>query len=47
MLILLPTDQNKLLLKWKGPFPVVGVKYDYDYIVSGVLKTYHINLLNK
>lgn len=49
MLILLPTDQNKLLLKWMGPFPVVGVKYDYDYIVDvkGVPKTYHINLLKK
>eukprot|EP00057_Strongylocentrotus_purpuratus_P026705 XP_011681179.1 PREDICTED: uncharacterized protein LOC105446277 [Strongylocentrotus purpuratus] len=49
VLILLPTDQNKLLLKWMGPFPVVGVKYDYDYIVDvkGVPKTYHINLLKK
>ena len=39
VLILLSTDQNKLLLKWKGP--CAGVKYVYDYIVSGVFKTSH------
>ena len=49
VLILLPTEHNKLMLQWRGPFPVVGVKYEYDYIVDveGVSKTYHINLLKK
>ena len=49
VLILLPTDQNKLLLKWMGPVPVVGTKYDCDYIVDvdGAHRTYHINLLKQ
>ena len=49
VLILLPTEQNKLMLQWKGPYPVVGTKYDYDYVVdvAGVSKTYHINLLKR
>ena len=49
VLVLLPTEQNKLLVRWKGPYEVVGVKYDYDYVVDvdGVKKTYHINLLKQ
>lgn len=49
VLILLPTIQNKLLVKWQGPFKVVGTKFDYDYVVdvNGVEKTCHINLLTR
>ena len=49
VLVLLPTEQNKLLVRWKGPYEVVGVKYDYDYVVDvdSVKKTHHINLLKQ
>ncbi|XP_071499059.1 uncharacterized protein [Diadema antillarum] len=49
VLILLPTEHNKLLVKWRGPYKVAGVKFDYDYVVDvdGVAKTYHINLLKR
>ena len=47
VLVLLPEDQNKLLLRWKGPYKVVEKKYDNDYVIDmdGVRKTFHINLL--
>ena len=47
VLILLPTDGNKLLMQWKGPY-VVKEKLgqnDYKIEVKGKIKTYHINLL--
>ena len=47
VLILLPTDHNKLLMQWKGPFEVesvVGLN-DYKVKVGSKLKTYHANLL--
>ena len=49
VLVLLPTDNNKLLMQWKGPFvveQVVGMN-DYKLEVKGNLKTYHVNLLKK
>ena len=49
MLILLPTDHNKLLMQWKGPFEVssvVGLN-DYKVKVKGKEKVYHANLLKK
>jgi hypothetical protein len=48
VLVLLPTDQNKMILRWRGPFPVVKKLNACDYIVEvspGVQKAYHINLL--
>ena len=47
VLVLLPTDQNKLLIQWKGPYKVVEVKYENDYIIDmdGAKKLFHINLL--
>ena len=33
VLVLLPEDQNKLLLRWKGPYKVVEKKYD-DYVID-------------
>ena len=49
VLILLPTDKNKLLLQWKGPFEVessAGVN-DYRIKVGEKSKTFHVNLLKK
>ena len=49
MLVLLPTDHNKLLMQWKGPFEassVVGLNYDLVK-VKGKEKVYHGNLLSK
>ena len=42
VLLLLPTDKNKLLLQWKGPFvveSVVGVN-DYGIRVGDKVKTF-------
>ena len=49
VLILLPTDSNKLLMQWKGPFKIidkVGMN-DYAVIVSGKKKIFHANLLKQ
>ena len=45
VLLLLPTDSNKLLLQWKGPFEVVKVlnRMDYRIDVNGVIGTYQLN----
>ena len=47
-LVLLPTDNNKLLLQWKEPYAVTkkSNRVDYQY-VKGKLKNFHINLLKK
>ena len=49
MLLLLPTDSNKLLLQWNGPFEVVEVlnRMDYRINVNGVTGTYHANMLKQ
>ena len=49
VLVLLPTDNNKLLLHWKGPYPVVQRLNDCDYKVriKDKVKTFHINLLKR
>ena len=49
VLVLLPTDNNKLLMQWKGPFNVVKKlnAVDYHIEVSGKTKTYHMNMLKK
>ncbi len=49
VLLLLPTDKNKLLLQWKGPFRVlekIGT-VDYRIDLNGKSKTFHANLLKK
>ena len=49
VLVLLPTDQNKLLMQWKGPFEVsavVGLN-DYKVCVKGKERVYHAKLLKK
>ncbi|GFN80681.1 Zinc finger protein, partial [Plakobranchus ocellatus] len=47
VLVLLPTDSNKLLMQWKGPFEIVttvGIN-DYRINMGGKEKTFHANLL--
>ena len=49
VLVLLPTDHNKLLMQWKGAFEVssvVGLN-DYKVKVKGKEKVYHANVLKK
>ncbi|XP_075741502.1 uncharacterized protein LOC142790849 [Rhipicephalus microplus] len=48
-LILLPTTANKLLIEWKGPFPVIGKKGDYDYWLDlgHDAKLFHNNMLKR
>ncbi|GFO34298.1 Zinc finger protein [Plakobranchus ocellatus] len=47
MLVLLPTDSNKLLMQWKGPFEIVATVGINDYRINmgGKEKTFHANLL--
>jgi len=48
VLLLLPTERNKLTLSWRGPFTVVGKVGNVDYkvkMVSGKVKIFHINML--
>ena len=47
VLLLLPTDSNKLLLQWRGPFDIVEVlnRVDYGVNVNGYIHTYHANIL--
>jgi len=46
---LLPTDSNKLLLQWKGPFEILErVRGDaYRIQLVGRTKTFHANMLKK
>ncbi|XP_071082592.1 uncharacterized protein [Haliotis cracherodii] len=49
VLLLLPTDSNKLLLQWKGPYEILeafGIG-NYRIQVGNKTKTYHANLLKK
>ena len=49
VLVLLPTETNKLLMQWKGPYSVeerIGSN-DYRINVKGKVKTYHVNLLKR
>lgn len=49
VLILLPTDANKILAQWQGPYEIVGKvgRHDYRVKVKGKEKTLHVNLLKK
>ena len=46
-LLLLPSDNNKLLMQWKGPFTVLERMNSYDYRIdiNGKPRTFHINML--
>ena len=49
VLILLPTDANKLLMHWKGPFEVLERKNGHDYMIQlpDRIKLFHANMLKK
>jgi len=50
VLLLLPTERNKLTLAWRGPYKVVRIVGDFDYLVEvspDKVKTYHINMLKQ
>ena len=49
VLVLLPTDRNKLTLQWKGPYKVTRVlnRMDYEVCVDRKFKVYHANLLKR
>ena len=48
-LVMLPTDHNKLLLKWKGPYPIVekvGLA-EYQIKIGDQHRLFHVNMLRK
>ena len=47
VLVLLPSDQTKLLMQWKGSFEIKGTEWGNNYQVEVDKKvvTYHINML--
>ena len=49
VLVLLPVNQNKLLLQWKGPFTVTKVVNQMDYRIdmNGKQRTFHANMLKR
>ena len=49
VLVLLPTEHNKLTLQWKGPYEIIKVinKMDYKISIKGKTKIYHANLLKR
>ena len=49
MLLLLPTDGNKLLMQWKGPFEVLECRNGNNYRIqlAGRVKMFHANMLKK
>ena len=49
VLVLLPTEHNKLTLQWKGPYEIIEVinKMDYKISIKGRTKIYHANLLKR
>ena len=48
-LVLLPTDGNKLLMQWKGPFEITECRNDNNYRVQleGRTKLFHAYMLKK
>lgn len=48
-LILLPSDSNKMLMQWKGPFMITAKRneVDYEFEVGGKRKVFHVNRLKK
>jgi len=49
LLVLLPTDSNKVLLQWKGPFEILERVRGDDYRIQlvGRTKTFHAHMLQK
>ena len=49
VLVLLPTDKNKLLMQWKGPFEIDSQirANNYKIAMGDKLKTWHVNMLKR
>ena len=52
VLVLLPTDSNKLLAQWQGPYPIIQKTGPVDYCVDMYdhrkrKRVFHINMLKK
>jgi len=49
VLLLLPTDNNKLLMQWKGPFKITDCKSPHNYAldINGRTKVFHVNMLKQ
>ena len=50
VLLVLPTDTNKLLMQWKGPYEIMsryGKGNDYRVEVNKKVNTFHANMLKK
>ena len=50
VILLLPTDANKLLMRWKGPYEIMsrcGKGNDYRVEVNKKVMTFHANMLKK
>ena len=47
VLVLLPTDSNKLMLQWKGPYEIKEAVncMDYKVDIEGNPKILHVNIL--
>ncbi len=41
VLMLLPTDRNKLKMQWKGPFVVIKKVAKHDYCIMSMVKRKH------
>ena len=49
VLVMLPTDHNKLLLRWKGPYPIVEkvCLAEYRIKIGDQHRLFHVNMLRK
>ena len=49
VLLLLPTQHNKLQLEWQGPYKILGGKggHTYKVLVKGKTKVFYANLLKQ
>lgn len=50
VLVLLPLETNKMLLRWRGPFPILKKTGNCNYLLDmghGGEKVFHINLLKE
>ena len=49
VLVMLPTNNNKLLMQWKGPYEIIQRMGDNSYkiLVGNKEKNYHANMLKK
>ena len=46
VLAMLPTNSNKLMMQWKGPYQITQKMGDYKTLIQRQ-KNYHVNMLKK